>query len=83
MLLLLQPLICGTHALLYGCMYLLVRPAGGVMFFLGILLSVEALNAAGLLQQLAAELSRAVPDVNLVAAAIGLASAVIDNVSCC
>jgi Na+/H+ antiporter NhaD/arsenite permease-like protein len=53
------------------------------MFFLGILLSVEALNAAGLLQLLAAQLSEAVPDVNLVAAAIGLASAVIDNVSYC
>lgn len=53
------------------------------MFFLGILLSVEALNAAGLLQLLAAQLSEVVPDVNLVAAAIGLASAVIDNVSCC
>jgi len=56
-------------------------PAGGVMFFLGILLSVEALNAAGLLQLLAAELNQAVPDVNVIAAAIGLASAVIDNVS--
>lgn len=51
------------------------------MFFLGILLSVEALNAAGLLQLLAAELNQAVPDVNIIAAAIGLASAVIDNVS--
>lgn len=51
------------------------------MFFLGILLSVEALNAAGLLQMLAAELNKAVPDVSIVAAAIGVASAVIDNVS--
>lgn len=54
--------------------------AGGVMFFLGILLSVEALNAAGLLQLLAVELNKAVADVNIIAAAIGLASAVIDNV---
>lgn len=51
------------------------------MFFLGILLSVEALSAAGLLQLLAAELSQAVPDVSIIAAAIGVASAVIDNVS--
>lgn len=50
------------------------------MFFLGILLSVEALNAAGLLSLLAANLNEAIPDVNLVAVAIGLASAVIDNV---
>lgn len=53
---------------------------GGVMFFMGILLSVEALNAAGLLSLLAANLNEAIPDVNLVAVAIGLASAVIDNV---
>ena len=51
------------------------------MFFLGILLSVEALSAAGLLQLLAAELNQAVPDVSIIAAAIGVASAVIDNVS--
>jgi Na+/H+ antiporter NhaD/arsenite permease-like protein len=51
------------------------------MFFMGILLSVEALNAAGLLQLLATDLNEAVADVNLIAAAIGLASAVIDNVS--
>jgi Na+/H+ antiporter NhaD/arsenite permease-like protein len=62
---------------------LLLCPAGGVMFFMGILLSVEALNAAGLLQLLATELNKAVPDVNIIAAAIGLASAVIDNVSRC
>lgn len=54
--------------------------AGGLMFFMGILLSVEALNAAGLLSLLAADLNEAIPDVNLVAVAIGLASAVIDNV---
>lgn len=51
------------------------------MFFMGILLSVEALNAAGLLQLLATDLNKAVPDVNIIAAVIGLASAVIDNVS--
>jgi hypothetical protein len=53
------------------------------MFFMGILLSVEALNAAGLLQLLATDLTKAVPDVNIIAAAIGLASAVIDNVCSC
>lgn len=56
--------------------------AAGVMFFLGILLSVEALNAAGLLELLAVDLNK-VADTNVIAVAIGLASAVIDNVRCC
>jgi DNA-binding transcriptional regulator YdaS (Cro superfamily) len=48
---------------------------------MGILVSVEAHNAAGLLQLLATGLNQTVSDVNLIAAAMGLASAVVDNVS--
>lgn len=50
------------------------------MFFMGILMSVEALNAAGLLGELARALSDAVPNVDIIAASIGLVSALIDNV---
>lgn len=50
------------------------------MFFLGILLAVGALEAAGLLTDLATALSSAVPSAGAVAGAIGLASALIDNV---
>ncbi|KAL2610553.1 hypothetical protein R1flu_029126 [Riccia fluitans] len=52
----------------------------GVLFFLGILLSVGSLQAAGLLQELATFLDQHVPSLELVAGAIGIASAVIDNV---
>lgn len=51
-----------------------------VMFFLGILLAVGALEAAGILQRLAVALSATIPNVGIVAAAIGLVSAVVDNV---
>lgn len=50
------------------------------MFFMGILMSVEALNAEGLLGQLAQALNEAVPNVDIIAASIGLVSALIDNV---
>jgi len=46
----------------------------------GILLAVGALDAAGLLQRLAVALSAAVPNVGVVAGAIGLVSALVDNV---
>ena len=52
----------------------------GVMFFFGILMAVEALNTAGLLQDLAQTLNEAVPNVDIIAGAIGIASALIDNV---
>ncbi|CAM6100825.1 unnamed protein product [Calypogeia fissa] len=52
----------------------------GVLFFLGILLSVGSLQAAGLLQELATYLDEHIPSIELVATAIGVASAVIDNV---
>ena len=52
----------------------------GVLFFLGILLSIGALDSAGLLTNLAMFLNDNIPYKSLIAAAIGFASAVIDNV---
>jgi Na+/H+ antiporter NhaD/arsenite permease-like protein len=52
----------------------------GVLFFLGILLSVGALDSAGLLKSLAEVLENNIPNESILATAIGLASAVIDNV---
>jgi Na+/H+ antiporter NhaD/arsenite permease-like protein len=46
----------------------------------GILMAVGALEAAGLLQQLAVVLGTAVPNAGVVAGAIGLVSALVDNV---
>ncbi|GAQ84367.1 Na+/H+ antiporter [Klebsormidium nitens] len=52
----------------------------GVLFFLGILLSISSLDAAGLLKELATFLDEHLPNVDVVATVIGLASSVIDNV---
>lgn len=52
----------------------------GVLFFLGILLSVGALDSAGLLTSLAQFLDTNIPDQSIVATLIGFASALIDNV---
>lgn len=52
----------------------------GVLFFLGILLSVSALDSAGVLRQFALFLDQQIPSESVVAMLIGLASAVIDNV---
>lgn len=52
----------------------------GVLFFLGILLSVGSLDSAGLLTSLSQFLDSHVSSVPLIAGSIGLASAVIDNV---
>lgn len=51
-----------------------------ILFFLGILLAVGSLGAMGTLQDLANWLDRAVPNRDIVATAIGLVSAVVDNV---
>lgn len=51
----------------------------GVLFFLGILLSISSLDSAGVLKQLATQLDR-LGGVEATAVAIGLVSAVIDNV---
>ncbi|XP_052193043.1 sodium/proton antiporter 1 isoform X2 [Diospyros lotus] len=52
----------------------------GALFFLGILLSVSSLEAAGILRELANYLDAHVPNVELIASIIGLVSAIIDNV---
>ncbi|KAM3732151.1 hypothetical protein ACB098_11G038800 [Castanea mollissima] len=52
----------------------------GVLFFLGILLSVSSLEAAGILQELANYLDAHIPSSEVIASAIGLVSAIIDNV---
>ncbi|XP_010271024.1 PREDICTED: uncharacterized protein LOC104607163 [Nelumbo nucifera] len=52
----------------------------GALFFLGILLSVSSLEAAGILRELANYLDAHIPNIELIASAIGAVSAVIDNV---
>ncbi|XVE93421.1 hypothetical protein REPUB_Repub01dG0190900 [Reevesia pubescens] len=52
----------------------------GAFFMLGILLSVSSLEAAGLLRELANFLDAHIPNVELIASAIGVVSAIIDNV---
>ncbi|XP_029126530.1 sodium/proton antiporter 1 isoform X2 [Cajanus cajan] len=52
----------------------------GALFFLGILLSVSSLEAAGILREIANYFDARVPSSELIASAIGMISAVIDNV---
>lgn len=52
----------------------------GALFFLGILLSVSSLEAAGILREVANYLDAHIPNVELIASAIGVVSAIIDNV---
>lgn len=52
----------------------------GVLFFLGILLCISALDVAGLLSALAQSLNEYIPNLSIVAIIIGLVSAVVDNV---
>ncbi|KZV56832.1 hypothetical protein F511_30495 [Dorcoceras hygrometricum] len=52
----------------------------GALFFLGILLSVSSLEAAGILRELANYLDANIPSVELIASSIGVVSAIIDNV---
>lgn len=52
----------------------------GILFFLGILLSVGSLEAAGILRELANYLDAHIPNVELIASTIGVISAIIDNV---
>lgn len=51
-----------------------------LMFFLGILLAVDALQSVGLLQQSAAFLAKHLPNVYAQGYTIGLLSAIVDNV---
>jgi len=52
----------------------------GILFFFGVLLSVGALESSGLLKDLAVFLSDKIGNLDIIAAVIGLASAVVDNV---
>ena len=52
----------------------------GVLFFLGILLTIDALHTAGLLDDLANWMNRTIVNSDVIAIAIGLVSAVVDNV---
>jgi Na+/H+ antiporter NhaD/arsenite permease-like protein/CBS domain-containing protein len=52
----------------------------GILFFLGILMSIGVLDKSGQLKQLAVLLSDNLPSLDIIATVIGLASALIDNV---
>jgi Na+/H+ antiporter NhaD/arsenite permease-like protein len=52
----------------------------GILFFLGILMSIGVLDKSGLLKDLAVFLSDNLPNLNIIATVIGLASALVDNV---
>ncbi|GAA0162327.1 primary active transporter [Lithospermum erythrorhizon] len=52
----------------------------GALFFLGILLSVSSLEAAGILREIASYLDAHIGNIELIAGAIGVVSAIIDNV---
>lgn len=51
-----------------------------VLFFFGILVSIAALQSAGILQELATWMSATIPGENLIGLTFGLLSAVVDNV---
>jgi Na+/H+ antiporter NhaD/arsenite permease-like protein len=52
----------------------------GILFFLGILMSIGVLDKSGLLKDLAVYLSNNLPNLDVIATVIGLASALVDNV---
>lgn len=52
----------------------------GILFFLGILMSIGVLDKSGLLKDLAGFLSDNLPSLDIIATVIGVASALIDNV---
>lgn len=52
-----------------------------ILFFLGILMSVQALNASGFLTVMANGMNSLLPDPNTVAIVLGLCSSFLDNVA--
>jgi Na+/H+ antiporter NhaD/arsenite permease-like protein len=52
----------------------------GILFFLGILMSIGVLDKSGLLKDLAIFLNENLPSQDIIATVIGIASALIDNV---
>lgn len=51
-----------------------------IMFFLGILMAVAALESLGMLFHFAADLNQAIPNTDIVVGILGILSAIIDNV---
>jgi Na+/H+ antiporter NhaD/arsenite permease-like protein len=51
-----------------------------ILFFLGILLAVSALQSAGILTSVAAALDKSVGNISIITVIIGLLSAIVDNV---
>lgn len=51
-----------------------------ILFFLGILLAIDALESAQILSQLAQWLDKAIGNIAVIATMIGIASAIVDNV---
>ncbi len=51
-----------------------------ILFFLGILLAINALESVGILNQLATLLNQTLPNTTAIASVIGVISAIIDNV---
>lgn len=52
----------------------------GILFFFGILMSIGVLDKSGLLKELAVYLSDTLPNLDIIATVIGMASSLIDNV---
>merc|ERR1712048_327569 len=52
----------------------------GILFFLGILMSIGVLDKSGMLKHLANCLNNHIPSEDIIAAVIGIASSLIDNV---
>lgn len=65
--------------LLMGAVFSKIDLAG-VLFFLGILLSVASLETAGILKNLSIVFDEYIGNLNVIAIVIGIASAIIDNV---
>ncbi len=56
------------------------KKRSGILFFLGILMSIGVLDKSGLLKELALFLNNNLPSQDIIATVIGIASALIDNV---
>lgn len=61
--------------------YILTRiDTSGILFFLGILLCISALDAAGILRELAQILNQYIHNLSVLTTLIGIISAIVDNV---
>jgi Na+/H+ antiporter NhaD/arsenite permease-like protein len=72
---------CDTERKPYTAVYALSKiDSSSVLFFLGILVAIGALESMHLLDQLAVWMNNSIGDLRIIVITIGLASAVIDNV---